>query len=386
MSYDASWFPVSVAWVLAAAGSLIWAGETVDTREFPKGLSGRITYIRMWSRQQPAAVERIDLTNRQIETLVEANADRPIIRSFSYSPDRSRSVYEMGGFHDRRANNEIYMRSTVGGKTVQVTDNRVCDHYPSWSLDGKRIAFTRGIDGIDEQVHLILDLESMRESEVPTPGFARTRAPLRFLDSQRLIIKAFDETGSKGLAVCNPGEGTARWLVKAEAHPMGLSQDRKRLAVILQERRPMEIVRKRETNDFSYHVHVLDLDTGGLEPVKPKPSLYEEDVCAAWSPDGKTLAWVRYHVRERSSRLLIAEPGETRPREVLFPDQRQQAKAVRVVWSPDGLWLACAANDTKGASDEPTRCTLDVINVRTGELSRVLTSQSWIGCCDWEQP
>ena len=58
----------------------------------------------------------------------------------SWSPDGKRIAF----MSDRKGDGkrQIYVMDTNGGNQRRLTNNRHDDHSPSWSPDGKRIAFT----------------------------------------------------------------------------------------------------------------------------------------------------------------------------------------------------------------------------------------------------
>ena len=75
-------------------------------------------------------------------------------RDPSWSPDGKRIVFSArreGHFENKFAiTNEIYVMDADGGNQQRITENRVQDWFPSWSPDGKRIAFASRRDGNDE--------------------------------------------------------------------------------------------------------------------------------------------------------------------------------------------------------------------------------------------
>ena len=75
-------------------------------------------------------------------------------RSPSWSPDGKHIVFET----DRDNNSEIYVMNADGTNQRRLTNNRTEDRYPAWSPDGERIAFSARREG-----HVVHNLDSTYE-------------------------------------------------------------------------------------------------------------------------------------------------------------------------------------------------------------------------------
>ena len=74
----------------------------------------------------------------------------------SWSPDGKRIAFTTSGAMDIRVENrQIYVMDNDGGNPRRLTNNRRNDWNPSWSPDGKRIAFVSDRDGHDWQIYVM---------------------------------------------------------------------------------------------------------------------------------------------------------------------------------------------------------------------------------------
>ena len=89
----------------------------------------------------------------------------------SWSPDGKRIAFSA----DRKGdfvNLEIYVMDADGGNQRKLTENRIHDRYPSWSPDGKRIAFSSEKDGNWESLEIyVMDADGGNPQNVTNnPG------------------------------------------------------------------------------------------------------------------------------------------------------------------------------------------------------------------------
>jgi len=112
------------------------------------------------------------------------------------------------------------------------------------------------------------------------------------------------------------------------------------------------------------------INDGKLTKITDPPVPYSDD-CPCWSPDGRSIAFVRSKIKEDRGDLygemgiyIVKSSGGT-PELLTFEPEKF---IYSINWSPDGKWIAYFRGD-KHSSDESS--TLNIINVDNG-ISRVV--------------
>jgi Tol biopolymer transport system component/tRNA A-37 threonylcarbamoyl transferase component Bud32 len=178
---------------------------------------------------------------------------------------------------DRQNNFDIYVRLVAGGTPLRLTTDPASDLYPAWSPDGTQIAFDR-------------------------PGH--------------------------GVFVISPLGGAERQ-VSESAHPMAWTPDGKAL-----------VIPERNNENEPYQVNLVTVSTGERRPLtRPAPKTYG-DLDPAVSPDGKTLAFVRWLTYVGVSDLYLVPIGGGEPRRLTTDG----LWIYNPVWTPDGSEIIFSSN------------------------------------------
>ena len=208
----------------------------------------------------------------------------------------------------------VWMTSWDGKRTVRLTNSKQGENAPSWSPDGRWIAFLSSRD--DEHTQLWL----------------------------------LDRRG---------GEGRKVTTLQSDVDDYVWAPDGRRVAVVAQDpdtakpKTPAPIVIDRfqfKQDESGYlgklrrHLYVVDIETGKATLLTPGG--YDE-LLPAWSPDGKSLAFVskRRPDADRDNNwdvyVMDATPGATPKQLTTFegPDDDPDYES-RPAWSPDGREIA----------------------------------------------
>jgi Tol biopolymer transport system component/tRNA A-37 threonylcarbamoyl transferase component Bud32 len=199
------------------------------------------------------------------------------------SPDGKQVAFSWNGEH--KDNFDIYVRLVGGGAALRLTTDPAPDHSPAWSPDGSRLAFLR-----DNAVYLISALGGVERRLVQFP-----------------MGRIYVNTSTRS---------SVSW-----------SRDGRFLAFSGSE------------DSSPASIWIASTESGEAHRITTVPRGYLADSSPAFSPDGRTLAFIR--ARDTYSRAIIVRemnPDGTahgRDREATAYDRTIQELA----WQPDGRGL-----------------------------------------------
>ncbi len=242
------------------------------------------------------------------------------------SPDGSQVAYVVGT-HDAAHNtlrSAIWLAPLAGDPARQFTSGEAQDSQPTWSPDGKRLAFTSTRHEGKPQI-FIMDVaggEARRLTTVSDGAASTVWSP----DGTRLCFSSSPETEEQKVSQ------EADWL-KAHAD-LEKSAPRLRRQGALQTRSD-----GRGYLDRRSHLFVITVDEPGAEPRQLTSGDYD-DAQAAWSPDGALIAFVSNRQEDAEHTFAAdvwtvnVESGELK----CLTDGT--LSALLPSWSPDGQTIA----------------------------------------------
>jgi dipeptidyl aminopeptidase/acylaminoacyl peptidase len=213
------------------------------------------------------------------------------------SPDGQWVAYTVSQLDRKKdgSDTDVYMSPLAGGDAVRVTTSDRPETSPRWSPDNRYLAFLSGRDGKKTQVWL---LDRRGGEATPLTDFKGGVSSYEWSpDSSRLAILASDP---------DPDEEARNADTAAPPKPIVVTR--------LQFKRDGSGF----LNNLRSHVYVFDIATKATTQLSRGPY---DDSNLAWSPDGKSLAFVSNRTADPDANFntdifVVAADGGSEPRRV----------------------------------------------------------------------
>jgi Tol biopolymer transport system component len=150
----------SMAWTPDARSIVFWAGGRIRRIDLASGAVNEVPF-HVQDQREAMAPPRFT-----VEVAPE-RVDARMIRFAAVSPDGRQVVFEAFG--------RLWLRDVAGGEARRLTrdDDPAFELYPSWSRDGRRIAFVRWTDAALGEIRTVAAAGGRTRTVTEHPGHYR---------------------------------------------------------------------------------------------------------------------------------------------------------------------------------------------------------------------
>ena len=226
----------------------------------------------------------------------------------------------------QNGNRDIYVMGADGENQIRLTKHRSPDRHPSWSPDGKRIAFSSDRISIGGEIYV---MDSDGKNVIRLTNGEWDLNPAWSPDGKRIVFSSRVEERAEHINteifVMDPdGRNQTRLTDNpmADAEP-SWSPDSRKIAFISQ----------RGEDDFRVQIYVMD--SSGENQTRLTHDGGSNKREPAWSPDGKSIAFV---LNDLGSLKIYVMDSDGKNRRKLTDGRQHWCPA----WSPDGEQIAYA--------------------------------------------
>ena len=270
-------------------------------------------------------------------------------------------------FHSNRDGNwNIYVMNADGSDQTRLTDDPAADSWPSWSPDGRRIAFISPRDDPDPddddriwEIYL-MNADGSGQTRL-TNDSAWHSLPRWSPDGTRIAFQSRRDENWEIYVMNADGSGRMRLTDTSNAEP-SWSPDGRYIAFT-------------SDRDGNTEIYMMNADGSGQTRLTHNDA---SDRFPSWSPDGQRIAFYSYRDENWEIYVMNADgSGQTRLTD-------NPARDLRPSWSPDGRYISFSSDRDDPDPDDDDRITsIYLMNADGSDQTRLTDDSASDHASDW---